>query len=55
VTPSIVEGVDEVLDGGELPGTASTVIDLSSYEEGDFRVLREGALTAEQVAATLRP
>ncbi len=39
------EGVDLVLDGGELPGTASTVVDLSAYEQsGDWRVLREGPL-----------
>jgi L-threonylcarbamoyladenylate synthase len=39
------EGADLVLDGGELPGIASTVIDLSSYEQsGDWRVVREGPL-----------
>ncbi len=37
--------VDLVLDGGELPGTASTVIDLSEYEQsGRWRVVREGPL-----------
>jgi L-threonylcarbamoyladenylate synthase len=45
---------DLVLDGGELPGTASTVVDLSDYEQsGDFEVLREGAMPAEQVTAAL--
>lgn len=53
VEATILEGADEVLDGGELPGSASTVIDLSSYEDGDFRVLREGAVSAAEVAATL--
>ncbi len=39
------EGVDLVLDGGELPGTASTVIDLSKYERcGRWRIVREGLL-----------
>ncbi|MGA9876091.1 MAG: L-threonylcarbamoyladenylate synthase [Solirubrobacteraceae bacterium] len=39
------EGVDLVLDGGELPGTASTVIDLSGYEQdGSWRVVRAGPL-----------
>jgi L-threonylcarbamoyladenylate synthase len=46
--------VDLVLDGGELPGTPSTVVDLSAYEaSGEFSVLREGAVPAEQVAAAL--
>jgi|SRR5580700_2017333 L-threonylcarbamoyladenylate synthase len=36
------EGADLVLDGGELPGTASTVVDLSEYERGSWRVIREG-------------
>jgi L-threonylcarbamoyladenylate synthase len=39
------EGADLVLDGGELPGTASTVIDLSEYEQsGRWRIVREGPL-----------
>jgi L-threonylcarbamoyladenylate synthase len=39
------EGADLVLDGGELPGTASTVIDLSTYEQSvDWRIVREGPL-----------
>jgi L-threonylcarbamoyladenylate synthase len=41
------EGVDLVLDGGELPGVASTVIDLSEYEQsGRWRIVREGPLDA---------
>jgi L-threonylcarbamoyladenylate synthase len=47
-------GVDLVVDGGELPGTASTVVDLSDYESsGAFEVLREGAVPAERVTAAL--
>jgi L-threonylcarbamoyladenylate synthase len=47
--------VDLVLDGGELPGTPSTVVDLSDYEQsGGFEILREGAIPAERVAAALR-
>jgi L-threonylcarbamoyladenylate synthase len=39
------EGANLVLDGGELHGTASTVIDLSEYEQsGRWRVVREGPL-----------
>jgi tRNA A37 threonylcarbamoyladenosine synthetase subunit TsaC/SUA5/YrdC len=34
-----------VLDGGELPGTASTVIDLTGPEPV---VLREGAVPADE-------
>jgi L-threonylcarbamoyladenylate synthase len=46
--------VDMQLDGGELPGTPSTVVDLATYEEtGDYSVLREGAVAAAQIAALL--
>jgi L-threonylcarbamoyladenylate synthase len=39
------EGADLMLDGGELPGSASTVIDLAEYEQnGDWRIVREGPL-----------
>ncbi len=32
---------DLVIDGGELPGTASTVVDLRSYEEaGSWSIVR---------------
>ena len=45
---------DMVLDGGELPGTASTVVDLRSYEdEGTWTVLRQGALAEADLAARL--
>jgi L-threonylcarbamoyladenylate synthase len=48
-------GVDVVLDGGELPGTPSTVIDLSKYEdEGAWSVIREGAIPREAVVRSLR-
>jgi L-threonylcarbamoyladenylate synthase len=48
-------GVDLVLDGGELPGTPSTVVDLSDYEQsGGFEILREGAVPTDRVAAALR-
>ena len=55
VDERIRRGVDLVLDGGELPGTPSTVVDLSDYEQsGGFEILREGAMPTEQVAAALR-
>jgi L-threonylcarbamoyladenylate synthase len=47
VDPRIRAAVDLELDAGELPGTPSTVIDLSAYEQsGAYTVLREGALPA---------
>jgi L-threonylcarbamoyladenylate synthase len=54
VDPSIRAGVDMQLDGGELPGAPSTVVDLGSYEEtGEYALLREGAMAARDVAARL--
>ncbi|HEX2071570.1 MAG TPA: Sua5/YciO/YrdC/YwlC family protein [Thermoleophilaceae bacterium] len=54
VPPDVRAGVDLVLDGGELPGVASTVVDLSGYEsDGRFDVLREGALPAAELARLL--
>jgi L-threonylcarbamoyladenylate synthase len=47
-------GVDLVLDAGDLPGTPSTVVDLSGYEEGGaFTVLREGAIPREAVVRSI--
>jgi L-threonylcarbamoyladenylate synthase len=55
VDPEIRAGVDLVLDGGELPGTPSTVVDLTSYEErGSFEIVREGAVPRDRVEAVLR-
>ncbi|MHB1859741.1 MAG: L-threonylcarbamoyladenylate synthase [Solirubrobacteraceae bacterium] len=55
VEPSIRRGVDVAVDGGEMPGTASTVIDLSSFErDGAWSIARAGALPAASVAAALR-
>ena len=43
-------GVDVELDGGELPGSASTVVDLTAYErDGRFEIVREGAVAAAAV------
>jgi len=45
---------DLLLDGGELPGVASTIVDLTDYEKaGVWTVVREGALPTAVVAATL--
>lgn len=54
VEPHIRRGVDLELDGGSLPGTPSTVVDLGRYEEeGAFAVLREGAVAAADVRRAL--
>lgn len=46
VPASIRAGADLVLDGGELPGVPSTVLDLRGYEQrGEWRVVREGPVT----------
>jgi L-threonylcarbamoyladenylate synthase len=54
VDPRVRERVDLQLDGGELPGTPSSVVGLGEYEQGGrFRVLREGAMPAAAVRAAL--
>jgi L-threonylcarbamoyladenylate synthase len=50
VPDALLGGADLVLDGGELPGVASTVIDLRDFEsEGRWHLLREGALARDSV------
>jgi L-threonylcarbamoyladenylate synthase len=45
---------DLVLDGGPLPGTPSTVLDLRAFERTrDWAVLREGAVSRETVRARI--
>jgi L-threonylcarbamoyladenylate synthase len=54
VPRSLRDGADVVLDGGQLHGTASTVVDLREYEaSGEWHVLREGALAAGAVRELL--
>ena len=54
VPASIQEGADLVLDGGELPGTRSTVVDLARYEDdSEWRVLRDGAMTQDTLRRLL--
>ena len=54
VPQSIRDGADLVLDGGPLPGTASTVLDLRRYESGgDWAVVRPGAVDPGALAAFL--
>ncbi len=50
VDTEIVSGVDIVLDGGELSGLPSTVVDLTRYDQtGEWRLLRESALSADSI------
>jgi L-threonylcarbamoyladenylate synthase len=45
VPEAIRSGADLVIDGGELPGTPSTVVDLRDYERGgELRIVRAGAV-----------
>jgi len=54
VDPSIRDGADLVLDGGELGGIASTVVDLREFEDGGrWAVLREGAADRRALARVL--
>ena len=54
VPAPIRAAADLVLDGGGLPGTPSTVVDLRPYETArDWRIVREGAVTREAVAERL--
>ena len=55
VAPEIRAGADLVLDGGDLPGTPSTVLDFSAWESGGtFDVVREGAFPVDAVVRSLR-
>ncbi len=45
VPPELVEAVGAVVDGGELPGTPSTVVDVTGVAP---RVLREGAVAGAE-------
>jgi L-threonylcarbamoyladenylate synthase len=54
VPESVRKSVDLALDGGELPGVASTILDLRAYErEGSWRVLREGPLASAEIDGLL--
>ena len=54
VPASIREGADLAIDGGELLGLPSTVVDISAIEEdGNWRILRDGALSPGDLASKL--
>jgi L-threonylcarbamoyladenylate synthase len=54
IPASILERVDLAIDGGELTGVPSTVVDLTHYEEtGEWRILRAGGLSEGDLVAKL--
>ena len=54
VTAPIRDGAGLVLDGGELAGVASTVVDLRDYEDaGRWSVLRAGAIGHDELSRAL--
>jgi L-threonylcarbamoyladenylate synthase len=54
VPGAIVDGADLAIDGGELTGLPSTVVDVTSIEQdGGWTILRQGALSAGDLASSL--
>jgi L-threonylcarbamoyladenylate synthase len=54
VRPQIVNGADLAIDGGEVGGEGSTVVDLSGIDSGvGFKVLREGAMPVAEIERRL--
>lgn len=54
VPEAIVAGADLAIDGGELTGLPSTVVDLTAIEEdGGWTILRQGALSQGDLASAL--
>lgn len=53
IPAEIRDGADLVLDAGSLPGTPSTVVDLRGYEDGRWKIVREGAVGAAEIAKAL--
>src|SRR4051794_2920693 len=44
-----------VLDGGDLPGTPSPVVDLREFAKtGEYAIVRQGLFPAEEIASRLR-
>lgn len=54
IDAEILGGADLAIDGGELIGAPSTVVDLTALDSDDsWRVLREGAVDAAQLGVRL--
>ena len=56
IDPAVIAGADVALDGGELTGLPSTVIDVTAIEgRGEPAILREGALSSAEALRLLEP
>jgi L-threonylcarbamoyladenylate synthase len=54
IDAEIVDGIDLAIDGGELGGSPSTVVDLAEIDSGGgWRILRDGAIAADEVGRRL--
>lgn len=54
IVPEVREEVDLAIDGGQLTGLPSTVVDLTELDEnGDWTVLREGGMSRGDLIAAL--
>ncbi|MGE0067201.1 MAG: hypothetical protein AB7T48_07585, partial [Solirubrobacterales bacterium] len=54
VPEAILAGVDLAIDGGELTGLPSTVVDVTAIDrDGSWSVLREGAVSEGDLASAL--
>lgn len=54
IVPEVREEVDLAIDGGELTGLPSTVVDLTEYDEnGVWTVLRDGGMSRGDLIAAL--
>jgi L-threonylcarbamoyladenylate synthase len=54
VPEAIVGGADLAIDGGELTGLPSTVVDVTAIDaDGSWTILREGAVSAGDLASAL--
>ena len=55
IDAGILAGVDLAVDGGELGGAPSTVVDVTALEqEGTWEVLRDGAVSRDELDHCLR-
>ena len=54
VPDSILAGADLAIDGGELTGLPSTVVDITAIDaDGSWEILREGAVSAGDLTSAL--
>jgi L-threonylcarbamoyladenylate synthase len=54
VPDAVIDRVDLAIDGGELPGLPSTVVDIATIEEdGGWKILRHGALSPGDLASAM--